>query len=98
MEDIVGVHEAELDIVGDEAIRNPHDYFNQLRETSPIVWDTRSRSWIVCGYQEVTAGLRNDKDFSSDRIRPFIEKKLNAPNTDPKIRYAFDVLANWLVF
>lgn len=87
-----------LDIVGPEAIRDPHGYFGRLREKSPIVWDTQSRSWIVTGYQEITAALRNDKDFSSDRIRPFIAKKLSAPDTDPDVRKAFDVLANWLVF
>lgn len=90
--------EMELDIVGAEAIRDPHGYFGRLREISPVLWDTRSRSWIVTGYSEITAALRNDKDFSSDRIRPFIEKKLSGPDTNPKVRQAFEVLANWLVF
>lgn len=93
-----GIREGEFDIVGPEAIRDPHGYFGRLRETSPILWDKRSRSWVVTGYQDVTAALRNDKDFSSDRIRPFIAKKLSGPDTDPKVRHAFDVLANWLVF
>lgn len=93
-----GIREGEFDIVGAEAIRDPHGYFSRLREISPVLWDTRSRSWIVTGYQEITTTLRNDKDFSSDRIRPFIDKKLSGPDTDPKVRQAFDVLANWLVF
>jgi len=92
------IPEAELDIVGPEAIRDPHGYFGRLRETAPVLWDSRSRSWIVTGYPEITAALRNDKDFSSDRIRPFIEKKLSGPDTDPRVRQAFEVLANWLVF
>lgn len=93
-----GYQEAELDIVGPEAIRDPHGYFGKVREIAPVLWDTRSRSWIVTGYPEITAALRNDKDFSSDRIRPFIEKKLSGPDTDPRVRAAFDLLANWLVF
>ncbi|QUT05504.1 cytochrome P450 [Sphingobium phenoxybenzoativorans] len=88
----------EFDIVGTEAIRDPHGYFGRMREIAPVLWDTRSRSWIVTGYQEVTAALRDDKHFSSDRIRPFIAKKLSGPDTDPKVRQAFEVLANWLVF
>lgn len=92
------VREGEFDIVGPEAIRDPHGYFGRLREVSPVLWDKRSRSWIVTGYHDIIAALRNDKDFSSDRIRPFIEKKLSGPETDPKVRQAFDVLANWLVF
>lgn len=87
-----------LDIVGEEAIRDPHGYFGRLRAQSPVIWDTKSRSWVVTSYALVTRALRDDKNFSSDRIRPFIEKKLSAPDTDPGVRQAFDVLANWLVF
>lgn len=63
-----------------------------------MVWDTRSRSWVVTGYHLVTRALRDDRNFSSDRIRPFIAKKLSGPDTDPLIRQAFDVLTGWLVF
>lgn len=88
----------EFDIVGSEAIRDPHGYFGRMREIAPVLWDARSRSWIITGHQEVTVALRDDRRFSSDRIRPFIAKKLSGPDTDPKVRKAFDVLANWLVF
>ena len=88
----------ELDIVGAEAVRDPHRYFGALRQESPIIWDTRSRSWLITGYSPVTQVLRDDKNFSSDRIRPFIAKKLSGPEADPGVRQAFDVLANWLVF
>jgi cytochrome P450 len=88
----------ELDIVGAEAVRDPHRYFGALREESPIIWDMRSRSWLITGYPQVTQVLRDDKNFSSDRIRPFIAKKLSGPDADPGVRQAFDVLANWLVF
>lgn len=89
---------AELDIVGAEAVRDPHGYFGRVRDANPIVWDTRSRSWIVTGYQQVTAALRDDKNFSSDRIRPFIDRKLAGPDTPAPVRRAFEVLADWLVF
>jgi cytochrome P450 len=87
-----------LDIVGPEAVRDPHAYFGRLRDRAPILWDTRSRSWLVTGYAQVTSALRHDRYFSSDRIRPFIAKKLSGPETDPRVRQGFDVLANWLVF
>lgn len=89
---------AELDIVGTEAVRDPHGYFGKVRADNAIVWDTRSRSWIVTGYQQVTAALRDDKNFSSDRIRPFIDRKLTGPDTPAEVRRAFEVLADWLVF
>ena len=87
-----------LDIVGPEALRDPQGYFGALRDATPIIWDERSRSWVVTNYQLVTQALRDDKRFSSDRIRPFIAHKLSGPDTDPGVRQAFDVLANWLVF
>jgi cytochrome P450 len=87
-----------LEIVGPEATRDPHGYFGQLRDESPIVWDERSRSWVVTGYTLVSKALRDDGNFSSDRIRPFIARKLSGPETDPLIKQAFDVLADWLVF
>jgi cytochrome P450 len=87
-----------LEIVGPEAVRDPHGYFGRLRDEAPIVWDDRSRSWVVTGYALVSQALRDDSNFSSDRIRPFIARKLSGPDTDPLIRQAFDVLADWLVF
>ncbi|MFD2580128.1 cytochrome P450 [Novosphingobium colocasiae] len=52
----------------------------------------------MTGYPQIARALRDDRAFSSDRIRPFIDRKLSGPDTDPKVRAAFDVLANWLVF
>lgn len=88
----------EFDIVGELAIREPHAYFGMMREIAPVLWDERSRSWIVTGYAEVTGVLRDDRHFSSDRIRPFIARKLSGSGVDPKVRAAFDLLADWLVF
>ena len=85
-----------LDIVGAEAVRDPHGYFGALRNESPIIWDERSRSWVITSHALVTLALRDDRRFSSDRIRPFIARKLSSPDTDPGVRQAFDVLADWL--
>ena len=94
----IAVPEFDLDIVGAEAVRDPAGYFGALRDTNPVVWDRRSRSWVVTGYAQIARALRDDRAFSSDRIRPFIDRKLSGPETDPKVRAAFEVLANWLVF
>ena len=87
----------EIDLVGKEAICDPHPYFSALRDESPVFWDTRYRSWVLTGHREVTTALR-DPRFSSERITPFIRAKLSGPNTDPLMRQAFDVLAGWMVF
>ena len=39
-----------------------------------------------------------DERFSSDRIEPYIRKKLSGPETDPLVRQAFEVLSGWMVF
>lgn len=88
----------QYNIVGEEAVRDPHGYFGRIRDVDPIVWDANSRSWLVTSYRHVTAALRDDKTFSSDRIMPFIRKKLSGPDTDPLVRQAFEILADWLVF
>ncbi|MBL0116820.1 MAG: hypothetical protein IPP45_16425 [Sphingomonadales bacterium] len=54
---------AEFDIVGEAAIREPHAYFGKMREVAPVLWDARSRSWIVTGYRECTVAMRDDKFF-----------------------------------
>lgn len=88
---------SQIDIVCDEAIASPAKYFGALREETPVIWDENSKSWIVTSYQAITDALQNDA-FSSDRIVPYIQKKLSGDNVDPLTRQAFDVLAKWLVF
>jgi cytochrome P450 len=95
---IIAFPEMDLDIVGEEAIRDPAAYFGALRARHPIVWDRSTRSWVVTGYALIARTLRDDKSFSSDRIRPFIDRKLSGPEVNPKVRQAFEVLADWLVF
>jgi cytochrome P450 len=88
----------EIDILGPEAVRDPSRYFSRLREEgNPVLWDTRYRSWVITSHAAIIEAIA-DPRFSSDRIAPFIEKKLQGPDVDPVIRLAFDVLKNWMVF
>ena len=87
-----------LDIVGKEAISNPQDYFGRLRDESPVVYDERSRSWVITGYEHISAALSDTESFSSNRILPVVSSKLDDPKTDPLLKQAFTVLADWLVF
>jgi cytochrome P450 len=87
----------DIDIMSPEAIADPYGYFAELREQHPVVWDERHRSWILTRHEHISTALK-DPRFSSDRIAPFIERKLSSPDTDPLVRQAFDVLSDWLVF
>ncbi|WP_427925094.1 cytochrome P450 [Streptomyces sp. cg40] len=86
-----------IDILGERAVRDPYGAFAPLRRDSPVVWDPQYRSWLITRHRDVSAALRDDR-FSSDRIAPFIERKLSEPGTDPLVRQAFEVLRNWMVF
>jgi cytochrome P450 len=94
---VSAIAQDEIDIVSPEAIRDPYSYFGALRESAPVVWGARQRSWIVTRHELITAALK-DKRFSSDRIAPFIDHKLSGEEADPQVRSAFEVLRNWLVF
>ena len=86
-----------LNIVGPEAISDPQTFFGRLRDTQPIFWDELHRSWIITSHRHISTILRDER-ISSDRINPFIHRKLSGPGVDPLMRQAFDILAGWLVF
>lgn len=56
------------DLLSDEAINRPATYYRKLRERDPVYWNKRWNGWIVTGYDEVTAGYRDNKRLSSDRF------------------------------
>ncbi len=87
----------DLDIMAPAAISDPHGYLADLRAQQPVYWDPRYRSWLITSYRHAAAALRDER-FSSDRIEPYIRKKLSGPDTDPLVRQAFDVLSGWMVF
>lgn len=87
----------DIDLMAPAAIADPSGYFAELRTEHPVFWDKRYRSWIVTSYEHASAALRDER-FSSDRIEPYIRKKLSGPDTDPLVRQAFEVLSGWMVF
>ncbi|MGQ0701011.1 MAG: cytochrome P450 [Panacagrimonas sp.] len=97
MTDVVEPPNIAINIVGPEAIADPQTFFGRLRETQPIYWDETYRSWVITSHAHVSALVR-DPRLSSDRINPFIQRKLTEPDVDPLMRQAFDILAGWMVF
>ncbi|MGQ0622162.1 MAG: cytochrome P450 [Panacagrimonas sp.] len=86
-----------FNIVGPEAIRDPQTFFGRLRQTEPIYWDETYRSWLITNHRHISALVREPR-LSSDRINPFIQRKLSGPDVDPLMRQAFNILAGWMVF
>ncbi|MBL8880267.1 MAG: cytochrome P450 [Phycisphaerales bacterium] len=84
------------DLMAPEAINDPHTYYHQLRELERVHWNERWGGWVLTGYDDVVAVLRDSDRFSSDRMA-YLETELNA---EERCLYQpiFAVLAKWLVF
>lgn len=88
---------SDVNILSADAVRDPYSYFAPLRDTRPVFWDARYKSWLLTSHDVVSRGLRDER-FSSNRIAPFIDSKLTGPDTDPLVLQAFTVLKDWMVF
>jgi hypothetical protein len=62
------------DLRSAEALRHPHRFFRRLREHAPVHYSRASRGWILTGYAEVLAALKDDVRLSADRIHAVEER------------------------
>lgn len=84
------------DLMAPQAIVDPHTYYRQLREHDPVHWNERWGGWVLTGYEDVVAVLRDTERFSSDRMA-YLENEIGA---DERKLYQpiFEVLSRWMVF
>jgi cytochrome P450 len=52
---------------------DPYDFYRHLRESGPVQWDDWMRTWLVLGYDEISA-LSKDERLSGARIDSFYER------------------------
>lgn len=79
------------------AVADPHTYFGTLRSSRPVHWNERYRAWVVTGYDDVAAALR-DPRLSSDRITPLLNRWRAKQGADPLLLDTLERLAGWMVF
>lgn len=84
------------DLMAEDAIRDPHTYYHQLRKLDPVHWNERWGGWVLTGYDVVVEALRDGEHFSSDRMA-YLETELK-PEDRKLYQPIFDVLAHWMVF
>lgn len=84
------------ELLSEEAVADPYGFFGRLRESDPVVFSERYRSWVVTRYDDI-AGAFKDPRFGSDRITPFLEQR-RAQGRRDAVDAVFSVLADWLVF
>jgi cytochrome P450 len=83
-------------LVCDDAVRDPYEFFGSLRDVAPIHWNTRHKAWVVTTHELVTAAMRNGS-LTADRMEPFRESVLKQTNS-PAVDETFRILADWMVF
>jgi len=84
-------------ILSPAAVADPYPFFARLRESDPVCWDERYRSWFITSYSENELAVR-DVRFSSDRITPVIEKERRRVNPDRELIETLEQLDGWMVF
>lgn len=88
--------EVDLDLMCDEAVRDPHTYFSRLRDVDPVFWNERHRAWVLTRHGDVGAALRGS-DLTAERITPFASAVSTAAESDG-VDDTFRILEDWLVF
>lgn len=84
-------------ILSATAVADPYAWFARLRDTDPVSWDERYRSWFLTRYEENEAAIR-DPRLSSDRITPVIERERRRPTPDAGLIETLEQLDGWMVF
>lgn len=80
------------DLMAPSTMQDPHRYFAWLRDHDPVHWDSGAHAWVVTTYNDVAAGLRDER-LSSRRATSYLGNADNAVQED-----AFAVLSEWMVF
>lgn len=86
----------DVDLLGPEAVADPHAFFGRLREHDPVHWNAAHRSWVITRYDDVAAGFL-DRRLSSDRVDAIYQHKLT-PEQQVQRAPTYQTLADWMVF
>jgi cytochrome P450 len=54
-------HVSIKNIYSDQYIADPYPLYHQIREQAPVFWDEKIGEWVVTGYNEVVAALRDPR-------------------------------------
>lgn len=81
------------DLLVPAAIRDPYPHYAALRER-PVRWNARWRGWVVTGYPECRAVIRDDAAFSSEKLRNHANGRGRQADRYPNL----DLIGTWMSF
>jgi cytochrome P450 len=91
--DVISVDD---DLLEPGLLADPYPYYRELRETRPVHWNERWRGWIVAKYEDVYAGL-HDQRLLADTITPYFQTRMSAEDRK-RFALTYEVLNSWPVF
>jgi cytochrome P450 len=86
---------SDVDLVGPQAVRDPHAVFAELRGRGPVHWLEHHRAWLLLDYDLVRLGLTDDR-LSTDTITHLYERL--SPDDRAEYRDVETLLRGWMIF
>jgi cytochrome P450 len=80
----------------DEAVRDPYQYFQRLREHDPVHWNPRHKAWVVTRHGDLSRSLRG-QNLTAERITPFAAA-ISKASDSTAVDSTFAILKDWVVF
>ncbi len=77
----------------EERLGNPYPLFDRLRAEDPVHWCEPMKLWLVTGYADVAAGLK-DARCSSDRTDMYVQAL--SPELKQRVQPLLDHVSKWI--
>ncbi|MEO1058566.1 MAG: cytochrome P450 [Actinomycetota bacterium] len=85
----------DLDFLSTAAIEQPHEYFGEWRDRSPVAWSPRHRAWVFTGHPEALWAFTSPT-MSTDRIDVFSARQRG--ERAAALARATELLRGWMLF
>ena len=86
----------EYDLLTEAFYRDPYPVLAEMRREDPCWYDARLKAFVTTRYQDVKRVLRDNSDFSSQRVAQFVNGA--PPHLKEKVDAYVDELSRWLMF
>jgi len=86
---------SDINFLSPEVWGDPHPYFDELRESDPVSWNTWWNGWVFTRFEDVDYLLRRSENLSANTVAP---ARAQASPEQLRLRETtFRILGSWLV-